>query len=167
MTTAVERWYAVQQFVFLEAKRLDERDWDKWLAMFLPTAKYWVPYEWGQERATDHVSLFYEDLTMLRMRIDRLKNGLSPLEWPPSRTNHHLSNVGIENVSGNQFTVTAYMLFAEYRREEQRLFSCRVTWDLQASNPKSDADIFKIAAKRVDLLNCDQESGHLRIAVPL
>ena len=159
---SVERWPSVQQFVFHEAALLDERDWDAWLDLLLPDAAYWMPYEWGQNSPTDHVSLFYEDLTLLRMRIDRLKNDLSPLEWPPSRTNHHVSNLRIESDTGDRVTATAYLMFVEYRREEQRVFSSRVTWDLRAAG-----DTFRIAGKRVDLLNCDQETGHLRIAVPM
>lgn len=159
---SVERWHAVQQFLFEEARLLDEREWDAWLELLLPEAEYWMPYEWGQKSATDHVSLFYEDVTLLRMRIDRLKNDLSPLEWPPSRTNRHLSNIRIDADDGEKLTVTGYLMFVEYRREEQRWFSSRVTWDLRAAG-----DGFRIAAKRVDLLNCDQETGHLRIAAPM
>lgn len=159
---SVERWHAVQQFLFDEARLLDEREWDAWLDLFLPEAEYWMPYEWGQESPTDHVSLFYEDLTLLRMRIDRLKSDLSPLEWPPSRTNRHLSNIRIVADDGSRLTATGYLMFVEYRREEQRIYSSRVTWDLAEAG-----DSFKIAGKRVDLLNCDQETGHLRIAVPI
>ena len=50
----------------------------------------------------------------------------------------------------------------EYRRDEQRMFSAHVTWALVA-----EGDGFSIASKRVDLLNSDQESGHLRIAMPI
>ena len=156
------RWHTIQQFLFEEARLLDEREWDAWLELFLPEAEYWMPYEWGQESPTDHVSLFYEDLTLLRMRIDRLKSDLSPLEWPPSRTNRHLSNVRIVADDGDHLTVAGYLMFVEYRREEQRIYSSRVTWDLVASG-----DSFRIAGKRVDLLNCDQETGHLRISVPM
>jgi len=160
--SSAERWHAVQQFLFDEARLLDEREWDAWLALFLPEAEYWMPYEWGQESPTDHVSLFYEDLTLLRMRIDRLKSDLSPLEWPPSRTNRHLSNIGIVTDDGSRLTATGYLMFVEYRREEQRIYSSRVTWELAEAG-----DGFRIAGKRVDLLNCDQETGHLRIAVPI
>lgn len=159
---SAERWHSVQQFVFHEAALLDKRDWDAWLDLFLPDAEYWMPYEWGQKSPTDHVSLFYEDLTLLRMRIDRLKSDLSPLEWPPSRTNRHLSNIRIDTDDGARLTATGYLVFVEYRREEQRVYSSRVTWDLRETG-----ETFRIAAKRVDLLNCDQETGHLRIAVPM
>ena len=162
MSSKIDRWHEIQQFLFHEAQLLDERRWDDWLDLFLETAEYWVPYEWGQQSATDHVSLFYEDVTLLRLRIDRLKNELSPLEWPPSRTNHHISNVTVEDDTGDTLTAKAYVIFVDYRRDEQRWFSTRVTWKLQAG-----ADSFRIAAKRVDLLNCDQESGHSRFAMPI
>lgn len=162
MNSSFERWHIVQQFLFHEARLLDERRWDDWLNLYQDDAEYWMPYEWGQKSATDHVSLFFEDKTLLRMRIDRLKNDLSPLEWPPARTNRHLSNVQITEDTGDRVTATAYLAFVEYRREEQRWFSSRVTWSL-----RTEGDSFQIAAKRVDLLNCDQESGHLRFATPM
>tara|TARA_R110002110_G_scaffold12808_4_gene61247 strand:- start:2345 stop:2833 length:489 start_codon:yes stop_codon:yes gene_type:complete len=162
MASSIERWHQVQQFLFQEAQLMDERRWDDWLALYTDDSEYWMPYEWGQQSATDHVSLFFEDKTLLRMRIDRLKNDLSPLEWPPARTNRHLSNVQISGDTGDRVTATAYLAFVEYRREEQRWFSSRVTWDLRAHD-----ESFRIAAKRVDLLNCDQESGHLRFAAPM
>jgi hypothetical protein len=55
----------------------------------------------------------------------------------------------------------AYLLFVEYRREEQRWFAARCTWRL-----RPHAESFLIAAKRVDLLNADQDGGHLRFALP-
>ena len=162
MAGSMERWYAVQKFLIEESRLLDEREWDAWLYMLLPEAEYWMPYEWGQESASDHVSLFYEDVPLLRMRVDRLKNDLSPLEWPPSRTNRHLSNICIEVDEGDRLTVTGYLMFVEYRRNEQRWFSGRVTWNLRQTG-----QTFRIGAKRVDLLNCDQETGHLRFAAPM
>ena len=157
-----ERWISIQQFLYHEARLLDERRWDEWLDLLTDEATYWVPYQWGQESATDHVSLFYEDKTLLRMRIDRLENDLSPLEWPPSRTNHHITNVQVDSDDGDMLTAKALFLFVEYRRDEQRTFSARGTWSL-----RQDGAGFRIAAKRVDLLNCDQERGHLRISVPI
>ena len=156
------RWSSMQQFLFHEARLLDERRWDEWLNLLTDDVTYWVPYQWGQESATDHVSIFYEDKTLLKMRIDRLENELSPLEWPPSRTNHHITNFQIDADDGDTATVKALFLFVEYRRGEQRTFSARGTWPLQ-----QDLDGYRINAKRVDLLNCDQEIGHLRISVPI
>jgi ethylbenzene dioxygenase beta subunit len=157
----VERWHAVQRFLFHEARLLDERRFGEWLALFAADAEYWVPYAWGQASPHDHVSLFYETVELLRMRVDRLERGLSPLDWPPVRVNHHLSNVMVDATAPGDFEARAHLLFVEYRREEQRWFSGRSTWRLRA-----EGDGYRIASKRVDLLNADQESGHLRFVVP-
>jgi 3-phenylpropionate/cinnamic acid dioxygenase small subunit len=157
MSAPLELWHRVQQFLFHEARLLDERQLDEWLALYAPEAEYWVPYAWEQASPHDHVSLFYETVALLRMRIDRLQGDLSPLAWPPSRVNHYLSNVTVDD----HLVARAQLLFAEYRRDEQRWFAGRCTWKLL---PKDSG--FLIASKRVDLLNCDQDSGHLRFAIP-
>jgi 3-phenylpropionate/cinnamic acid dioxygenase small subunit len=152
-------WHRVQAFLFHEARLLDERRLGEWLELYAPDAEYWVPYAWEQKSPKDHVSLFYETVTLLRMRVDRLENELSPLDAPKARVNHFLSNVTVE--AGPELTARAYLLFCEYRREEQRWFAGRSTWRLRLEGKS-----FRIAAKRVDLLNADQDSGHLRFAIP-
>src|SRR5213083_1388247 len=67
--------------------------------------------------------------------------------------NHFLSNVTIEDAGGSELVARAYLLYCEYRREEQRWFAGRATWRLRAEGKR-----YRIAAKRVDLLNADQDS---------
>jgi ethylbenzene dioxygenase beta subunit len=157
--TGVELWHRVQQFLFREARLLDERRLQEWLALYTDDAEYWVPYAWEQKSPKDHVSLFYETKSLLSMRIDRLERELSPLDSPMARVNHYLTNLTVEE--GAELSARAHLLFVEHRREEQRWFAGRASWRLR---PRG-AD-FLIAAKRVDLLNADQEQGHLRFAVP-
>src|SRR5262245_13207982 len=92
----VELWHRVQQFLFHEARLLDERRLQEWLALYADDAEYWVPYAWGQKSPRDHVSLFYETKSLLGMRVDRLERELSPLESPQARVNHYLSNVLVD-----------------------------------------------------------------------
>ena len=157
--SGVEHWHRVQQFLFHEARLLDERRLEEWLALYADDAEYWVPYAWGQASPKDHVSLFYETKSLLGMRIDRLARELSPLDSPAARVNHYLTNVQVED--GAEITARAHLLFVEYRREEQRWFAGRATWRL-----RRQGDAFLIGAKRVDLLNADQDGGHLRFALP-
>jgi 3-phenylpropionate/cinnamic acid dioxygenase small subunit len=160
----LELWHRVQAFLFHEARLLDERRFGEWLALYTPDAEYWVPYAWEQKSPKDHVSLFYETVSLLRMRVDRLENELSPLDTPKARVNHFLSNVTVED--GPELTARAYLLFCEYRREEQRWFAGRSTWRLRPIEQKEEPAGFRIRFKRVDLLNADQDSGHLRFAIP-
>ena len=155
----LELWHRVQAFLFHEARLLDERRFGEWLQLYAADAEYWVPYDPEQRSPRDHVSLFYETVTLLRMRVDRLENELSPLDAPKSRVNHFLTNVTVED--GAELTARAYLLYCEYRREEQRWFAGRGTWRL-----RPEGKTFRIAAKRVDLLNADQDSGHVRFAIP-
>lgn len=160
MSAPFELWHLVQQFLFHEARLLDERRFDEWLALYAPDAEYWVPYAWQQASPQDHVSLFYETVALLRMRLDRLQRELAPLDTPQARVNHHLSNITVEQGAG-ELTARAYLLFVEYRRDEQRWFAGRAAWRLRA-----EGGALRIAAKRVDLLNADQDAGHLRFAIP-
>jgi benzoate/toluate 1,2-dioxygenase beta subunit len=156
-----QRWHEVQEFLFHEARLLDERRLHEWLELYAPDAEYWVPYAWQQESPKDHVSLFYETVSLLRMRVDRLAGELAPLDSPQARVNHYLSNLTVEDGAQGELLARAYLLFTEYRREEQRWFAGRCTWRLRQGGGS-----FRIAAKRVDLLNADQDGGHLRFAIP-
>lgn len=157
----LELWFRVQEFLVHEARLLDERRLREWLELYAPDAEYWVPYAWQQESPKDHVSLFYETVELLRMRMDRLEAELSPLDSPKARVNHYLSNITVEEAGDGELLARAYLLFTEYRREEQRWFAGRSTWKLRLKDSS-----FQIASKRVDLLNADQDSGHLRFALP-
>ncbi len=161
MSSGVELWHRVQEFLFHEARLLDERRFDEWLALYAPDAEYWLPYAWEQDNPRDHVSLFYETVSLLRMRVDRLERGLSPLDSPQTRVNHYLTNITVEEAQTSGLKARAYLLFFESRRDEQRWFAGRCTWRLS-----KHGETFRIAAKRVDLLNADQDSGHLRFAIP-
>ena len=114
---SVEHWHRVQQFLFQEARLLDERRLQEWLALYADDAEYWVPYAWNQQSPKDHVSLFYETKKLLGMRVDRLERELSPLDTPMARTNHYLSNVTVDDDD----RARAYLFFVEYRREDPQV----------------------------------------------
>lgn len=157
---SVEKWYAAQDFLCHEAALLDKGRFDEWLALFDADAEYWVPMLWGQKSPRDHVSLVYEDKRLLTMRIIRLQHEATMSQAPASRTTHHVTNVRVLE-TGPEWTVESALLFTEYRRGEERYFSGRVTHRLRPDNGG-----FRIRAKRVDLINADQDSGHIRFAVP-
>lgn len=159
--SGLEQWHAVQQFLFLEARLLDERRFEEWLALYAPEAEYWVPYAWGQDNPREHVSLFYETVSLLRMRVDRLQGERAPLDSPQARVNHYLTNLTVQEGPAHALTARAYLLFVEYRRGQSRWFAGRSSWKLRAKGAS-----FEIAAKRVDLLDADQDAGHLRLAIP-
>ncbi len=34
---------AIRQFLYQEARLLDDKDWDAWLACYAPDAEFWMP----------------------------------------------------------------------------------------------------------------------------
>ncbi len=151
----------VQTFLFRETRLLDERRFGEWLKLFEPDGHYWVPMAWDQPDPHDHVSLIYEDFDLLALRISRLGHKRTTSQFPPSRTLHQLGNIEVERWSDEEVAARAAMTYVEYRRNEQRLFAGIARYTLV---PKADS--FGIRQKRVDLLNCDADVGHLRMSVP-
>ena len=75
--------------VYEEAFLLDEGRFDEWLALFAPHGRYWMPLEPGQCDPHLVTSLLYEDIFMLRLRVERLKGARTFSQKPASR-GHHL-----------------------------------------------------------------------------
>jgi 3-phenylpropionate/cinnamic acid dioxygenase small subunit len=150
----------IESFLITEARLLDERRWENWLALFTEDGWYWVPIEEGQDNPLDTVSLIYDDRRILETRVRRLSEAKLHAQTPPSRTSHIIANPTIEDETGGEITVRAKFEMIEYRRDKQRLFG-GTSWHRLL--PDADTG-FKIRWKKVDLVNCD--SMHDGINVP-
>jgi 3-phenylpropionate/cinnamic acid dioxygenase small subunit len=153
--------FRVQQFLFHEAQLLDDRLFDQWIALFEPDGEYWIPMAWRQPDPYEHISLLYESVEVLTMRMQRLKELAALSQRPFSRTCHHVSNVMVNAENAETVSVRSALIVIEYRRDEQRTFGGHARHDLSQCG-----STFRIRRKRVDLLNCDTELGHVRISVP-
>jgi len=89
----------VRQFLYREARALDDKEWDDWLAHYAPDVKFWMPsWDDDDKLVTDpqrEVSLIYyghkgglED-RVFRIRTERS----SATSLPEPRTSHNISNV--------------------------------------------------------------------------
>jgi 3-phenylpropionate/cinnamic acid dioxygenase small subunit len=140
-----------EQFLIHEARLLDEARFDDWLALFTNEATYWVPSEPDQSSPFDTVSLMYDDRRLLETRVRRLASPRIYSQEPRSRTSRVVTNVSVEE-SGTRAgaRVRSKFTIVEYRRGQQRLFAGTYFHHLVAME-----DRIRIAAKRVDLVNCD------------
>jgi 3-phenylpropionate/cinnamic acid dioxygenase small subunit len=153
--------HRVQQFLYLEAELLDDRRFDEWIALFEPDGEYWVPMAWRQPDPHQHISLIYENVDVLTMRMQRLKELAALSQRPFSRTCHQVTNITVRASSETSLTVRSALIVVEYRRNEQRTFAGYARHLLTGSGGS-----FRIRSKRVDLLNSDTDSGHIRISIP-
>lgn len=152
---------AVENFLFHEARLLDEGRFEDWVELFTADGEYWVPAVWQQPDPLDHLSLFYEDRNLLKVRINRLRHHGTTTMQPPSRTVHQVGNVAVRDAAG-EIVVESNLICAEYRLDRQRLFAGLVRHELRPGGAAG----FQIQRKRVDLINCDTDAGHIRLNVP-
>lgn len=90
----------ITAFLHREARLLDDRDWDAWLACYASTVTYWMP-AWDDddqlvEDPQSHVSLiYYPNREGLEDRIFRIKTERSGASMPEPRTCHFIANIEI------------------------------------------------------------------------
>jgi benzoate/toluate 1,2-dioxygenase beta subunit len=91
----------VRDFLFREARLLDDKSWDDWLQLYRPDAEFWMP-AWDDDGTlvTDpqrEISLiYYGNRGGLEDRVFRIKTERSSAtSLPEPRTSHNISNIEI------------------------------------------------------------------------
>ena len=77
-------------FIYEEAFLLDTMQWERWLALYASDARYWMPMEWDQQDPIMQQSLMYEDIFLLKVRVERLSGERTFSQKPKSRCHHLL-----------------------------------------------------------------------------
>jgi benzoate/toluate 1,2-dioxygenase beta subunit len=151
-----------EEFLIQETRLLDERRFREWMGLFTEDGVYWVPAAPDQKSPHDQASLFFDDRELMRTRIDRLEHPLIHVQTPPSRTVHFVTNVTVEPSAGGrgEVVVLSSVMMVEYRLDHQRTFAGR-----QRHRLLHEHSTWRIAEKRVDLVNCD--SAFEAMAVPI
>lgn len=145
----------VAAFVFREAQLLDERRFDDWLALFVDDCRYEIPYPDGPQQGP-RVAIAQDDRERLTERIWRLQSGEAHAQNPPSETVRMVGNLMMDADGSADTTVTGTFVVAEVRRDVQRLYAGRYTFDLRHDGPA-----LRIARKRVELVNAGVPLGNL------
>jgi len=117
----------IEQFLYHEARILDDRKYEQWyelladdLHYFMPTRYNRLRRESGQEFSGPNQAAFFdEDKRSIAMRIRRLNTGMAWAEDPPSRTRHMVSNVVIRPRVNSEYEVDCYYLLYRSRLERE------------------------------------------------
>ena len=139
---------------------MDEHRFDEWLSLWSDPAQYWVPCNEDDIDPSRHVSIVYDDRQRLEQRIDRLKSGSVQALDPKPRMRRLISNITVEPEQNNELTVQSNFMLFVARAESQQLWAGRTVHTLQRT-PHG----FKIARKKVLLINNDQEMPLLQFLI--
>jgi 3-phenylpropionate/cinnamic acid dioxygenase small subunit len=124
----------VEQFLYREARLLDERRFHEWLELLTDDIRYWMgarsnrypkiskaiaildPERYVEDDLTkeDELAILDEDRQTLGARVARLDTGMAWAEDPPSRTRHLITNIEVAPGDTAQ-EVKVYANFLVYR----------------------------------------------------
>ena len=133
----------VEQFLYREARLLDERRFHEWLELFTDDVWYWMPMRsnrypkiskaivildpdrYTEEDLTreDELAILDETKETLSRRIARLDTGMAWAEDPPSRTRHIITNIEVEpGDAASELKVFSNFLVYRSRAETEQDF---------------------------------------------
>lgn len=135
----------IEQFLFREARLLDEGRFRDWLDLLTDDIRYWMPSMGRRYRASSkaialldvascmesefssetEVAILDETKESLERRVARLESGMAWAEDPPSHTCHIVSNVAV--VEGDTVTqVSVHSNFVLYRTRGESEQDCYI-----------------------------------------
>lgn len=113
--------HEVEQFLYREARYLDDREFEKWLECYAPDVEFWMP-AWDDDDTlvTDphrDVSLmYYSNRGGLEDRVFRINTERSSVtSIPEPRTGHNITNVEIVEQDGDTCRVRFNWFTCYYR----------------------------------------------------
>lgn len=144
----------VTQLLHTEARLLDERKFEEWMALMTSDVTYWVPSRIDQVDPWNEVSLMFDDLDIMKTRIARLQHPKVYAQLPHSRTVRQVSNIEVSGQHGDTVTARSVLFLFEHRptlpQPIERIFAARCEYELRRGE-----DRLAIASKKVVLANCD------------
>jgi 3-phenylpropionate/cinnamic acid dioxygenase small subunit len=147
-----------EQFLYHEARLLDTHQLEAWLDLFADDAVYWVPLEREQKEAAETSSIIHDDRTLLGLRVQQARHPRAHARLPLARTVHQVGNVLILEESDEAVRVASTLQLIEWRQEKQRVWGALVEHRLRRAGGS-----FRIARKRVDLVNSEAELDGIAI----
>jgi len=148
------------EFVYAEARLIDEKRLEDWYELFAEDGCYWVPLTRGQQGGRTENSIFFEDKLLLKVRIARLRNPHAYSQAQPSWCQHVMQAPAIENrgeATGIAVIRTPF-LYAESQRDHQEIYA-GVAWH----HLRRVQERLAIVLKKVELLNCDAALPSLQL----
>jgi len=120
--------HEVQEFLFREARLLDERRLSEWLDLLADDVHYFMPIrrnikfgDWDLEYSDpeSEISYFDEGKDILQGRVRQINTGVHWAEEPVSRFEHLISNVEIVGSEPNEVQVASKFFCYQNRLQDE------------------------------------------------
>lgn len=150
------------EFIYREARLLDEKRFDAWYELFTDDARYWMPLTRGQPDGRTHTSLFYEDKLLLKVRIERLRHPNAFSQQQPSFSQHVLQQPAREESSpaAGDFLMRTPFMYVETQLDTQIVLA-----GIAYHHLTSIDGVLRIRMKKIELLNCDAALPSIQLLI--
>ena len=128
---SLELQHEVSQFLYREAKLLDDWKFREWLDLMAEDISYTLrttPNAQTRDRRRSveppTTWVFNDNKHLLERRVARLETGMAWAEEPPSRTTHMVSNVIVEetDVEGEYDVHVTYLLYRTQKEKDVTIY---------------------------------------------
>lgn len=149
--------HAVEQFLYREARLLDERRLDEWLDLLSDELHYWMPMrrnikfgDWDLEFTSSETEInwFDEGKDVLAGRIRQINTGIHWPEEPVSRFEHIITNVEVVSADGDRIRVNSKFFCYQNRLQDEVNHFVGRREDLLRRDPETG---FKIVKRKIIL----------------
>jgi len=139
-------------FVYHEAMLLDTGRYDEWLSLFAESGLYWMPLSADQPPGDEAPSLLYEDLLLLRLRIQRYANPRAHSLHPAVRSLRILQTpqVVAGNAAEGVYETRTPFLYVETQGDTQKMLAATAHHTIEGA-----PGAWQLRMKKVLLLNAD------------
>jgi len=140
-------------FLYQEARFLDDRQWDDWLQCYDEAVEYWMP-SWrdddqpSEDPKTEVSLIYYPNRNGLEDRVFRIETERSSASTPEPRTSHNLSNIEVLSQQGDEAQVRYNFLTLNHRYQVTDTFFGTVYLTLSRAS-----GALKITKKKIILKN--------------
>ncbi|MGD0106386.1 MAG: benzoate 1,2-dioxygenase small subunit [Rhodopila sp.] len=145
MNQATQRALSLQdvtQFLYREARFLDEKEWASWLALYHPEVEFWMP-AWDdddklvEDPQTEVSLIWYGHKGGLEDRVFRIKTERSSAtSLPEPRTSHNISNVEILSQTDGECRLRFNWVTFSYRYKTIDTYFGTSFYTLDTSGPQ-------------------------------
>lgn len=152
----------VTDFLYTEAKILDEWRLEEWVELFTEDGTYIIP-PLGQPEADSSKALFFAHDNRMRLqeRAERLLKKEAHVEYPHSTTVHNYHNILVSNLDSDVIKVECNFTIHRTKREVMDMFIGKNEYELVNQNGE-----LVIKSKKV-VLHLDSLRPHGKISLIL
>ncbi|MFI9024595.1 benzoate 1,2-dioxygenase small subunit [Streptomyces sp. NPDC053560] len=133
----------IRQFLYREARYLDDREFEKWLECYHPDVEFWMPAwadddELTRDPGTEISLIYYANRGGLEDRVFRIRTDRSSAtSLPEPRTGHHIANVEVVERRGAEIDVRFnwHTLYYRYQNIDPYFGTSFYTIDFSGGTP--------------------------------